>query len=979
MTAAIDTLADRPASAVAVPHTESGTAEIRCDALDAVLAGRDAELHRIRRFLAEARDGRGRALVFEGPAGIGKTALLAAGRRAAEDEGFRVLRARGAELEREFSFGVVRQLVEPLLADGCGGERAALLEGPAGLAARLLDLPGAPGSNAEPAPLAPDPSFAVLHGLYWLCANLASRGPVLLAVDDAHWADGASLRFLAFLLPRLDELRLALLLTTRDAEPDSPEDLIAALTMDAETQVVTVQPLGAGAVATLIAAGLGSDPEPGFVTACREATGGNPFLVRRLVAALGEQGIEPVEAMCSRVQRLASVTAGRWALRQLGRLGPDAARLARAVAVLERADLSEAAALAHLDAAVAGRAAELLVRAGVLEEPPLAFAHQLLRTAVYGAMSAMERAEAHRQAARLLAEGHAGGERVAEHLLATAPCGDDWVVEQLRTAAQAATASGAPESAAAYLRRALEEPPPPDVRARLLVDLGAAEFRASHAGWEEHLTAAVAAADDDTIRAGAALRLATALGLQQRVVDMVEVCDRTIARLDGNDPEARWLLETLAVMWGMSDAVTAPSLAKRAHSLIVAAREQSVSPQVLAVAGLQAVLANEPADSAAELARRAFAAGPRALPGPAHGPWFTPAVLTLLLIERFGEAQAFLDAPLVELRAAAGAASLPPILYLRAALALRRGDLLAAEADARSLLGGEGLAPPRMWRVLTGGVLMIALVERAELEAAERALEPLAPDLEGTGFQAASLRHARGRLRLARRHFAAALSDFAAAGDLISRTGWRAPAYLPWRSDAALAHLGLGEQEEARRLASEELELARHFGAPRALGIAMRAAGLATGGRQGEQLLREAIELLDGPDTRLEQGRVQADLGALLRRGNRRVEARELLRQALDAAHRCGARALALLADDELRATGARPLRVVLTGLEALTGSERRVAEMAADGLTNRQIAQSLFVSVGTVETHLSRVFSKLDLRTRAGLGRALRAAPAGG
>jgi DNA-binding CsgD family transcriptional regulator len=174
----------------------------------------------------------------------------------------------------------------------------------------------------------------------------------------------------------------------------------------------------------------------------------------------------------------------------------------------------------------------------------------------------------------------------------------------------------------------------------------------------------------------------------------------------------------------------------------------------------------------------------------------------------------------------------------------------------------------------------------------------------------------------------------------------------------------------------EEVALARHFAAPRTLGVALRAAGMATGGSQGEQLLREAIEVLDGPDTRLEQGRVQADLGARLRRGNRRVEARELLRRALDAAHRSGARALDALAEDELHATGARPQRVVLSGVEALTASERRVAEMAAEGLTNRQIAQSLFVSVGTVETHLSRVFSKLEVRSRTELSRALRAAP---
>jgi predicted ATPase len=168
---------------------------------DALLLERDRELERIGQCLQRARQGRGGALVVEGQAGIGKTALLAVARGAAAGEGFGVMRARGAELEREFAFGVVRQLFEPVVAGASQEERSQLLDGPPGVAARLLGLPGLGGAIATAAPIAPDPSFAVLHGLYWLCANLAARHPVALIVDDAHWADGASLRFLAFLLP----------------------------------------------------------------------------------------------------------------------------------------------------------------------------------------------------------------------------------------------------------------------------------------------------------------------------------------------------------------------------------------------------------------------------------------------------------------------------------------------------------------------------------------------------------------------------------------------------------------------------------------------------------------------------------------------------------------------------------------------------------------------------------------------------------
>jgi DNA-binding CsgD family transcriptional regulator len=138
-------------------------------------------------------------------------------------------------------------------------------------------------------------------------------------------------------------------------------------------------------------------------------------------------------------------------------------------------------------------------------------------------------------------------------------------------------------------------------------------------------------------------------------------------------------------------------------------------------------------------------------------------------------------------------------------------------------------------------------------------------------------------------------------------------------------------------------------------------------------LLREAIEVLDGPNTRLEQARALADLGALLRRSNHRVEAREVLRRALDVAHRAGAGALADSAETELRATGARPRRALLTGVEALTASERRIAELAARGLTNREIAQNLFITARTVEGHLTNVFHKLDLRARTELPAALR------
>ena len=211
-------------------------------------------------------DGRRRGLARHrrGARGIGKSALLAAVRATAAAGGVRVLRARGAELERDFAFGVVRQLFEPALAETDPADRADLFGGHAGLAGELLGLPGAPVTGDAPgAGARPDPSFAVLHGLYWLCANLSASGPVLLCVDDAHWADTSSLRFLSFLAPRLEELCVTLLVGVRSGETGAASDLVARLAVEPAADVIHPAPLTRVAVGRLLEDGLGHHARPG--------------------------------------------------------------------------------------------------------------------------------------------------------------------------------------------------------------------------------------------------------------------------------------------------------------------------------------------------------------------------------------------------------------------------------------------------------------------------------------------------------------------------------------------------------------------------------------------------------------------------------------------------------------------------------------------------------------------------------------------
>jgi DNA-binding CsgD family transcriptional regulator len=943
-----------------------------------VLLERSEELAQIESALAEARTGRGRFLVVEGPAGIGKTALLAAARTSALGGGMRVLRSRGTELERDFAFGVVRQLFEAPLAEASELERADLLQAAAGVAAGILELPGAPTADGVPSDV--DRSFALLHGLYWLCANLAATGPLCIVVDDVHWADAASLRYLAFLLTRLEELNVALILATRPCEAGTDAELLASVATDPSAEVIGLRPLTRTAVTQLVESSLAAPADPFFVDACLRATRGTPFLMRLLVEALREGGIVPAAEAARHVERIGARTVGRSIRLRLRRLPEHAGRLARALAVLEQGDLLQAARLASLDESEAAKAAEALVTAGILEPGrPLTFIHPIVRSGIYSELSSAERAQAHHRAARLIADAPGADEQVAKHLLVSEPAGDDWVVDRLVEAACTAGKQGAPESEAVFLRRALAEPPPPADRSAVLLGLGMAEASSGLAGWREHLQEAVKVAPNAAASADAALVLAHALTRAQCFAGAVEVLDRASASLDSRHSELALQLEVAAVVPATHGPVIARSLARRGQTLRErAAVHPAAPPELLAAAGWASTLANEHADVGADLATRALVARGAVAPGSDGRPWFSFAAwfsqttFTLLWAERYAQLEPLLDDSIAQARATGDSSRLAMGLANRGWLALRRGALSSAEGDARTALAATELPAPPMYRVLNAALLVETLVDRGDLDAAEQALAPIDCEATSGSLVAAVLRFARGRLRVAQGRIAEGLEDFLASGFLLGRALVTCPGYLPWRSEAALAQLALGDHESAAQLAEEELELAQAFGAPRALGVAKRAAGVVAGGERGVALLREAADAFERGDARLERARALTDLGAMLRRRNRRTEARELLREALDAAHRSGAKRLADQAETELRATGARPRRIVLTGVDSLTASERRIAELAGQGLTNREIAQALFVTARTVEGHLTSAFRKLQLSSRSELSATL-------
>jgi predicted ATPase len=416
------------------------------------LLERAEELSAFDELLTSAARGTGCVGVVQGEPGIGKSSLLSAARSEAADREFTVLSARGTELEVDFPFGVVRQLFEPPLRLVGERSRAELLSGAATLSQSVFEPP-------ESGPSSTDPSFGALHGLFWLTSNLAERGGLLLVVDDAQWADRASLRYLAFLATRVEDLPCVLLVAMRPLDNVGLEmssgQALETLRAHPGVRLVEPSPLSAPAVGELLADRLGGPVPVEVQDAAHRATGGNPFFTRELASELrGEAGAEGASDP-ARIAGLAPTRVVESVLRRLDALGEGPRSLARATAVLgDPAELEVAASLASVEPAAASDCAARLASAGIFaDDRHLAFQHAVIRSAVYDSMPPSERALAHKAAAALLADRGMPDEKVAAQLLHSPPGGDPDVARALRRAARVAQDRAAPEAALDLLDR----------------------------------------------------------------------------------------------------------------------------------------------------------------------------------------------------------------------------------------------------------------------------------------------------------------------------------------------------------------------------------------------------------------------------------------------------------------------------------------------------------------------------------------------
>lgn len=933
---------------------------------------REEELHRIREVLSRAAAGGGELLLVEGPSGIGKSRLLAEASTLAVEDGMEVLQARASDLEREHAWGVAISIFEPRIRHANGGADSQLLRGRAALAAPLLSRDAAEPSKATS-------EFELFHGLYWALVNLTEESPIAIVVDDAHWADATSLRFLIYLAQRIEDLPIALIVAIRTGDPEAESDLVARLSGLTPEGRLRPAELSLDATTTLLAAAGVDTTHTGamYARASWEVTRGNPFLLQELCAVVRQDLQSGGKTDPSRLKNFAPESVARSVVMRLKGLGEDCLRFARAASTLgDGKPLQRVADVAGMEIARALSAWQRLVGAQFFtdQEQPT-FAHPMIRSAVQAEFPADERRLQHAQAAELLHKDGAPADEIAPHLLIAMPVTEPWALDALHAAARHAARRGAPESAARFLRRALDLCAPADRTPAVLIDLGLAEAACGEMTSLSRLEEALAMIDDPEEEARALYALGHTLQRYGRHLDAADVFARGRDRFEHRDPMLALKFEGsligAAFYCAGNPGASIRAVAMRRLKAVAESlgdREPASGSEriILAVAAVEDHLVHPGSPAKAlDLARAALTSAGERPDEAADNMAVAIAVLALVSSGHPDEAEHAADELLVHARERGDVLAFAEASALRAFALHARGRIGDAMADAQAAVENT----QRGWGTIVpipDAVLAHCLIERGELDAAEKVIERVGSTIEANSSLDAFLFWARGRLRYERADPGGALDDFRVCERLFSSEGMStSPAACPWRAPAALAANAAGDHDEAVRLIEEEIRLAKMYDLPGYVGAALHVRAHIDGLGTAESTLQEAIQHLESADMPLELARALVSLGGVLRRGGRRVESRDPLRRGLDIAHRCGANALAQRAWEELVASGARPRRAMTSGANSLTPSERRVAELVARGYTNRQIAETLFVTKATVEWHLRHVYPKLNVSSR--------------
>lgn len=883
---------------------------------------RSDDLRRLTRALHRAQDGHGDQFVIAGPLGCGKSALL--GAMAARATGVRVLTATCAVPERDFAFGIARQLLDPVLSKAPRDHRERWLEGVAGLA-RLVFEDDAPADSAFAV------QEAAVRGLTALTHAISADQPTLLLIDDLQWADDPSLQWLAQLSRTLERQPILMVAAARDGDP-----LVDAF----RRTEIRPKPLSRNAVAELAEHRTGQRPDDEFVEACLDVTGGNPMFL----CAVLRHVTSPTADQVPHVRELRPAQLKERLVRGLATQPQHVQDYAKASAALDDGELTGR--LAGLDQQQARDAKRVLDQAGLGTSKPA------VRDAIEESMPVGERERWQAKAVKLLHDNGSPAEQVAARLLTVTALHDPWVIDTLREAAGTALRRGAPELAARYLRRALRDVTgDTEERAHLLVDLATAERFFDPAASVRHTSYAVPLFNDVRDRAAALVRLApTALGSAPRPVR--DLIDQVAADLGHNKELAYRLEARQRYAWHSEPALLADSTErlKQIEGVTPAERELQI---ILIDAAVHT--AKIPAHEVARIAANVLAEEP---PHPRHVHTAMP-----LLIKALAVADAAHEAvPWLE-RARKAAKNTVELALIRAQQSFvlmhlgKPGEAHEAAEDAVDLAaldwrGDTTTAPIGLSAVAIGlrepGLIRKLLASRPDRD-------------ELPGVDAAyRMVHAVG-LTLAGEH-AKALAGLQECGRVFDTVGWRNPVLLPWCLATARLHAQLGDLTSARDAAAQAWDRAVEWGAPLGIGRALCVLGRYTPGRKGLGMLHEAVQTLHANP--FERAKALLQLGA-----RERADGNPHAQQHLDEAHRLanqsGAHRLAQRIEKEL--DGNSPGILV-----TLTRTEFKVAGLVVKGLTNAEIAEELSVTSRAIEKHLTNSFRKLGIRRRAELTSAL-------
>ena len=887
------------------------------------LIERDHEIALVRDRLGRALGGSGGVIVIEGPPGIGISALV----------------------ESALEIASVRGALTALVRVGADDGDVSLLR------RWLAELGAEPSRGA--------PTQALLR--------IAEESPLVLAVDDAHRVDAASLTLAARLAGRLRGHRALLVAGLRSPGSGIPKAAAALLYGDAT--VIRPGPLTPDGTRVLLEHEVGEPVRPELAAAVGLITSGAPAVVIEVAAELNRARVPPSEISDEVARDIAVGVVARLVRSRVG--DPSAISVAEVVAVLDGcATPARVARLLGRPAPAVHPVLDRLVDCGLLaraDEPTYARAPE--RAAVLRTTELVRVQRLRSEASTLIA---ASGDALAAGrlLLDVDPRGDASLCETLWQASARAREQDRPGLAMNLLARMLAEPVAPTRRIRTLVALGTLQVTTGLAVGIDTLRHALNEARDprDIADAGAALGWALAGGAlgDDAARALLEARARVQVAGDGLDIALDAQIADMST-W---DAELKPARRAARARLATAPDSALASAALLAAEAFDALAVARPAGEVADLSRQALANGALA-----ESPRGVPTALSAALVLGYAGLPQIgidhVDHVIARLRANDLPALVRPATAFRGALKLMLGRLAEAEEDLRAIIAVPWLVRSTP---LSVGFLVLCMLERADDEGAAKLLAEL--DLEGGDLQEliphAPFLYARGELRARRGDPHAALDDLRSCGRRLLAGGWTCPAVAGWRGSMARVLMGRGEPGEARALACEEVRLAELFADPSVLSRSLRAQAATVAPPEGRALLERAAMLTDAGHATVEHIAALVDLAASEIATGAAARARPRLHRALALARGIGAEAHARRAADLLRAAGGRARRADPGDLGVLTKAERRVAQLAAEGRTNGEISTQLVVSGKTVETHLGSVYRKLGIGSRAQLPQAL-------